>query len=98
MFSYSTRMKFDSYSLKAAPSKHPPSKHPPSKHPPSKHPVSHALMSYLFDPNPDQVALGGLHPGVSSVSSVEKTVAYSRSPGQGAALASAPLVSSAGSP
>ncbi|ESQ15020.1 MAG: hypothetical protein N838_09915 [Thiohalocapsa sp. PB-PSB1] len=50
-------MKFDSYSLQAT----------PSKHPPSKHQVSHALMSCLFDPdpnsdpNPDQVTLGGLH-------------------------------------
>gem|GEM_PF-5522517 len=58
MLSYSLRMKFefDSYSSKAAS---------------SKYQVSHALMSCLFDPNPDpnpnQVALGGLHPGVSSV-------------------------------
>jgi hypothetical protein len=68
MFSYSTRMKLiPLYFLKAAPSKHPPSKHPPSKHPPSKYQVSHALMACLFDPDPDpdQLALGRLHPGVS---------------------------------
>jgi len=57
MFSYSTSMKFDLHSLKAA----------PSKHPPSQHQISHALMSCLFNSNPDQVALGGLHPGVSLV-------------------------------
>jgi hypothetical protein len=68
MFSYSTRMKIDTYSLQAAPSKH-----PPSKYRPGKHQVSHALMSCLFDPNsssdpsPDQVALSELHPGISSV-------------------------------
>jgi hypothetical protein len=69
MFRYSTRMKFDSYSSKAAPNKHPPNKHPPNKHPPSKHQVSHALMSCLFDPDPvpNRVTLGGLHPGVSLV-------------------------------
>jgi hypothetical protein len=72
MFSYSTRMKFDSSSLKAAPNKY-----PPSTYPPSKHQVSYALMSCLFDPDPDpdpnsdpnsdQVALGELRPGISSV-------------------------------
>ena len=64
MFSYSIRIKFNSYSSEAAPNKH-----PSSQHPSSKHPVCHALMSCLFDPDPDpdQVALGGLHPGVSSV-------------------------------
>jgi hypothetical protein len=57
-------MKFDSSSLKAAPSTH-----PSSKHPSSEHQVSQALMSCLFDstPDPNQVGLGGLHPGVSSV-------------------------------
>jgi hypothetical protein len=84
-------LKFDSYSLKAA----------PSKYPPSKHQVSHALMSCLFDPDPDpdQIALCGQVTAWGIFSSlVEKTVAYSLSPGKGAALASAPLASSAGSP
>ena len=72
----------------------------PSKHPPSKHQVSHALMSCLFDPdpdsnpNPDQVALGRLHPGVSVRSFVEKTVADSFSPGErrGARVRSAGII------
>ncbi|ESQ13361.1 MAG: hypothetical protein N838_15475 [Thiohalocapsa sp. PB-PSB1] len=41
-------MQFASYALKAAPSKH-----PPSKHPPSQRQASHALMSCLFDSDPD---------------------------------------------
>jgi hypothetical protein len=66
MFGYSTRMKLDSYCLKAVPNKCPPSKDPPSKRPPNKHQVFHALMSCFFDPDPDpdpdQVALSGTNP------------------------------------
>jgi hypothetical protein len=71
MFSYSTSVKFDLSSLKATPSNFLPSQHPPSQHSPSQHQVSHGPMSCLSDsnlgPNPDQVALGGLHPEIFSV-------------------------------
>jgi hypothetical protein len=50
-------MQLDSCSLKAAS---------------SQPQVSHALMSCLFDPDPAQVALGRLHPGVSSVNSLRR--------------------------
>jgi hypothetical protein len=68
------------------------------KHPPSKHQVFQALMSCLFDPDPDQVTLGGLHPEVSSVQLLRRQWPTALSPGKGAALASAPLASFAGSP
>ena len=59
-------------------------------------------MSCRFDPDPDsdsdQVALGGLHPGLSCSAFIEKTAAYSLTPGKDVALASAPLASFAGSP
>jgi hypothetical protein len=95
MFGYATRMQFDLYSLKAVVSHY-----LPSHYLPSKRQVSHGLILCLFDPDPDPdpVALGGLHPGVSSVHLSRRHWPTAFLPGESAALASDPLASPAGSP